>query len=60
MGTRVNYKVAAGGNFLGDGIFLNLACHGGYITVCISQNSGNCISKRVNFTVYKKSEFKNR
>lgn len=55
MGTRVNYKVAAGGNFLRDGIFLNLDCGGGgYTTVCISQDSKNCISKRVNFIVYKK------
>lgn len=35
MGTRVDNKVAAGENFLGDGIFLNLNCGGGYTTACV-------------------------
>lgn len=35
MGTRVDNKVAAGGNFLRDGIFLNLNYGGGYTTACV-------------------------
>lgn len=49
MGTRVDNKVAAGGNFLGDGIFLNLNYGGGYTTACVWKNSINCTSNKVNF-----------
>lgn len=35
MGTLVDYKGAAGGNFFWDGIVLYLDCGGGYITVYI-------------------------
>ena len=41
--------------FRGDGNVLYLDCSGGYMTVCVYQNSQNCTARRVTSTVRKVS-----